>query len=237
MARQANFHPPPYLLRNRRSQQSQSRIITGSRKGRGPSQEARMVDHGWYVTPLSLFTYDRGRQKLTQCNTGICTHLGCVPIGEAGDYGGWFCPCHGSHYDISGRVRRGPAPLNLEIPEYDFPEDDKLIIGQTDCIKIFGGCPCFACWGREKLEGEAVDDDNLYKRSLTRFQKMLFYSRVYVILRLGQHRYAYKCSKSEGSFYYNLPGSSFRSSPVESILYEYVKILLNNRGFTCQCTN
>jgi ubiquinol-cytochrome c reductase iron-sulfur subunit len=52
-----------------------------------------------------------------------------VPIGEAGDFGGWFCPCHGSHYDISGRIRKGPAPLNLEIPVYDFPEDDKLVIG------------------------------------------------------------------------------------------------------------
>ncbi|KDE08672.1 cytochrome b-c1 complex subunit Rieske [Microbotryum lychnidis-dioicae p1A1 Lamole] len=61
---------------------------------------------------------------------GVCTHLGCVPIGEAGDYGGWYCPCHGSHYDISGRARRGPAPLNLEIPEYEFEEgDSKLIIG------------------------------------------------------------------------------------------------------------
>lgn len=61
---------------------------------------------------------------------GICTHLGCVPIGEAGDYGGWYCPCHGSHYDISGRIRRGPAPLNLEIPEYSFEEsEEKLIIG------------------------------------------------------------------------------------------------------------
>ncbi|PQK17289.1 hypothetical protein BB8028_0007g04840 [Beauveria bassiana] len=60
---------------------------------------------------------------------GVCTHLGCVPIGEAGDFGGWFCPCHGSHYDISGRIRRGPAPLNLEIPAYEFPEEDKLIIG------------------------------------------------------------------------------------------------------------
>ncbi|GJD00399.1 cytochrome b-c1 complex subunit Rieske, mitochondrial [Colletotrichum higginsianum] len=59
----------------------------------------------------------------------VCTHLGCVPIGEAGDFGGWFCPCHGSHYDISGRIRKGPAPLNLEIPEYDFPEDGKLVIG------------------------------------------------------------------------------------------------------------
>ncbi|KAI1114441.1 ubiquinol-cytochrome c reductase iron-sulfur subunit, mitochondrial [Nemania sp. NC0429] len=60
---------------------------------------------------------------------GVCTHLGCVPIGEAGDFGGWFCPCHGSHYDISGRIRRGPAPLNLEIPAYEFPEEDKLVIG------------------------------------------------------------------------------------------------------------
>ncbi|KAI1468852.1 ubiquinol-cytochrome c reductase iron-sulfur subunit, mitochondrial [Daldinia caldariorum] len=60
---------------------------------------------------------------------GVCTHLGCVPIGEAGEYGGWFCPCHGSHYDISGRIRKGPAPLNLEIPLYEFPEEDKLVIG------------------------------------------------------------------------------------------------------------
>lgn len=60
---------------------------------------------------------------------GVCTHLGCVPIGEAGDFGGWFCPCHGSHYDISGRIRKGPAPLNLEVPEYDFPEDNSLVIG------------------------------------------------------------------------------------------------------------
>lgn len=60
---------------------------------------------------------------------GVCTHLGCVPIGEAGDYGGWFCPCHGSHYDISGRARKGPAPLNLEIPSYDFPTEESVVIG------------------------------------------------------------------------------------------------------------
>ncbi|KAF2861040.1 ubiquinol-cytochrome c r [Piedraia hortae CBS 480.64] len=60
---------------------------------------------------------------------GVCTHLGCVPIGEAGDYGGWFCPCHGSHYDISGRIRKGPAPLNLEVPAYDFPDEGNLVIG------------------------------------------------------------------------------------------------------------
>ncbi|KIY67447.1 ubiquinol-cytochrome c r [Cylindrobasidium torrendii FP15055 ss-10] len=61
---------------------------------------------------------------------GVCTHLGCVPIGEAGDYGGWFCPCHGSHYDISGRIRKGPAPTNLEIPTYDLNEaEGKLVVG------------------------------------------------------------------------------------------------------------
>eukprot|EP01040_Poterioochromonas_malhamensis_P014588 gene14588-16163_t len=59
---------------------------------------------------------------------GICTHLGCVPISGAGDYGGWFCPCHGSHYDTSGRIRRGPAPLNLEIPPYKL-SDGKVIVG------------------------------------------------------------------------------------------------------------
>lgn len=60
---------------------------------------------------------------------GICTHLGCVPISNAGDYGGWFCPCHGSHYDVSGRIRKGPAPLNLEIPPYKFVGDSQLLIG------------------------------------------------------------------------------------------------------------
>ena len=60
---------------------------------------------------------------------GICTHLGCVPIAGAGDYGGWFCPCHGSHYDTSGRIRRGPAPYNLEVPEYRYVEDNKIIVG------------------------------------------------------------------------------------------------------------
>lgn len=60
---------------------------------------------------------------------GICTHLGCVPISGAGDFNGWFCPCHGSHYDISGRIRKGPAPLNLEVPPYKFVEDKKILIG------------------------------------------------------------------------------------------------------------
>ncbi|KAJ8933094.1 hypothetical protein NQ314_014222 [Rhamnusium bicolor] len=60
---------------------------------------------------------------------GVCTHLGCVPIANAGDFGGYYCPCHGSHYDASGRIRKGPAPLNLEIPAYTFPSEDLLIVG------------------------------------------------------------------------------------------------------------
>jgi len=60
---------------------------------------------------------------------GICTHLGCVPIGPKGEFGGWLCPCHGSQYDTSGRVRVGPAPLNLAVPKYEFISETKIRIG------------------------------------------------------------------------------------------------------------
>ena len=60
---------------------------------------------------------------------GVCTHLGCVPLANAGEYNGWFCPCHGSHYDTSGRIRKGPAPINLLIPEYEFTSDTHIVIG------------------------------------------------------------------------------------------------------------
>ena len=65
---------------------------------------------------------------------GVCTHLGCVPLGQKsgdvkGEYGGWFCPCHGSHYDHSGRIRKGPAPTNLEVPKYSFLSDTLIKIG------------------------------------------------------------------------------------------------------------
>lgn len=60
---------------------------------------------------------------------GVCTHLGCVPLNNAGDYNAWFCPCHGSHYDSSGRIRKGPAPYNLEVPDYVFLDDGKVLVG------------------------------------------------------------------------------------------------------------
>ena len=60
---------------------------------------------------------------------GICTHLGCVPLSDKGEYKGWFCPCHGSHYDTSGRIRKGPAPVNMEVPKYTFIDDNTIKIG------------------------------------------------------------------------------------------------------------
>ncbi len=60
---------------------------------------------------------------------GVCTHLGCVPVGTSGDFGGWFCPCHGSHYDTAGRIRKGPAPRNLEVPVFSFTSDTSVRIG------------------------------------------------------------------------------------------------------------
>lgn len=60
---------------------------------------------------------------------GVCTHLGCVPLSDRGEYGGWFCPCHGSHYDKAGRIRKGPAPTNLEVPPYAFLDDNTIKIG------------------------------------------------------------------------------------------------------------
>ncbi|NNF23787.1 MAG: ubiquinol-cytochrome c reductase iron-sulfur subunit [Rhodobacteraceae bacterium] len=61
---------------------------------------------------------------------GVCTHLGCVPLGDgAGDFGGWFCPCHGSHYDTAGRIRRGPAPRNLPVPVAEFADETTILLG------------------------------------------------------------------------------------------------------------
>lgn len=106
----------------------------------------------WRGKPL--FVMHRTPDMIAQCNTvdvgtlrdpqkdedrvknpqwlvvlGVCTHLGCVPIAGQGDYGGYYCPCHGSHYDASGRIRKGPAPLNLEVPEYEFTDEKTLIVG------------------------------------------------------------------------------------------------------------
>ena len=77
---------------------------------------------------------DRAEKPEYLVLVGVCTHLGCVPLGQKvsdpkGDYGGWFCPCHGSHYDTSGRIRKGPAPANLPVPDYEYISDTVVKIG------------------------------------------------------------------------------------------------------------
>ena len=81
-------------------------------------------------TPAAAGTPDSGFLVVV----GVCTHLGCIPLGQKpgqprGDYGGWFCPCHGSHYDTSGRIRKGPAPKNLAVPPYSYLEEKQILIG------------------------------------------------------------------------------------------------------------
>ena len=72
---------------------------------------------------------DRAKDPEWLVMVGVCTHLGCVPLNDKGDYNGWFCPCHGSHYDTSGRLRKGPAPTNLEVPPYVYLDDTTIKIG------------------------------------------------------------------------------------------------------------
>ncbi len=95
-------------------------------------EEARSVD----LSELRDSQPDEARVKKAEwlILVGICTHLGCIPVGQKpsdprGDYDGWFCPCHGSHYDSSGRIRKGPAPRNLAVPPYEFVSDTLIKIG------------------------------------------------------------------------------------------------------------
>ena len=105
----------PVFIRHRTAkniEEAQNRDISGLRD---PEPDAARVKEGraqWLVM------------------VGVCTHLGCVPLGNgSGDYDGWFCPCHGSHYDSSGRIMKGPAPKNLVVPPYEFTSDTKVRIG------------------------------------------------------------------------------------------------------------
>jgi len=104
----------PVFITHRTEEQIKEAIETSLKDLVDPEEDSARVKEGhekWLVT------------------IGICTHLGCVPISNKGDYDGWFCPCHGSHYDTSGRIRRGPAPLNLAVPPYEFISDTKIKIG------------------------------------------------------------------------------------------------------------
>jgi len=95
---------------------------------------ANAVDTGSLRDPQTLDERTKEGHRNWLITLGVCTHLGCVPLGAAegepkGEFGGYFCPCHGSHYDTAARIRKGPAPRNLEVPEYEFISDTSVRIG------------------------------------------------------------------------------------------------------------
>lgn len=100
----------------------------------GDIDESRKVPMADLKDPASDETRVQKGHEQWLVMVGVCTHLGCIPLSGAGDFGGgdhggWFCPCHGSHYDTAGRIRKGPAPRNLEIPQYTFLSDNRVRIG------------------------------------------------------------------------------------------------------------
>jgi ubiquinol-cytochrome c reductase iron-sulfur subunit len=107
----------PVFVRNRTPEEiKEARAVPLSELKDPQTDQARVKKDNWLVL------------------VGVCTHLGCVPLGQKptdprGDYGGWFCPCHGSHYDTAGRIRKGPAPVNLVVPDYAFNGDAKITVG------------------------------------------------------------------------------------------------------------
>lgn len=97
-------------------------------------QAAAAVDVSSLRDPQTLADRTKPGKQNWLVTLGVCTHLGCVPLGigegeNKGEYGGYFCPCHGSHYDTAGRIRKGPAPTNLVVPEYSFASDTVIQIG------------------------------------------------------------------------------------------------------------
>jgi len=117
MAITVKWRGKPVFIRHRTEEEIElARSVELSELPDPEPDDARVIEPQWLVL------------------VGVCTHLGCVPLGNRpgeprGDYGGWFCPCHGSHYDPSGRIRRGPAPRNLVVPDYAFIDDSVVRIG------------------------------------------------------------------------------------------------------------
>src|SRR5688572_23477713 len=120
MAVKAVYRKQPVFVRNLTPQEIQSADSVPVESLRDPQTLAERTKEGHASILVTM---------------GVCTHLGCVPLGAAegenrGEFGGYFCPCHGSHYDTAGRIRKGPAPKNLEVPEFAFATDTTIVIGQ-----------------------------------------------------------------------------------------------------------
>ncbi len=98
---------------------------------RTPAEIAKAVadDHAAMKDPATDASRVKPGKSEWLILIGVCTHLGCTPLFGQGEWGGWFCPCHGSQYDTSGRIRKGPAPLNLAVPDYDFIRPTTIKVG------------------------------------------------------------------------------------------------------------
>lgn len=117
----------PVFVRNRTAKEVEAANATALEELKDPiARNANLADDQ-PATDLARSAGDGKENWIVMI--GVCTHLGCVPLGQAGDFGGWFCPCHGSHYDTAGRIRKGPAPENLPIPHFAFVSDTVVRIG------------------------------------------------------------------------------------------------------------
>ena len=116
---------PVFIRRRTQEEIDEARAVELSEL---PDDDARNENLGSVPADDANRTLDEAGEWLVM--QGVCTHLGCVPLGDgAGDFNGWFCPCHGSHYDTSGRIRRGPAPENLPIPTAEFVDETTIQLG------------------------------------------------------------------------------------------------------------
>lgn len=123
----ARWRGQPIFVRNRTSAEIEASLATPIAALKDPLARNANFDEDTPAADAAR-SAGQGRDKWI-IMIGVCTHLGCIPLGQAGEFGGWFCPCHGSHYDTAGRIRTGPAPENLAIPRFEFISDTVVRIG------------------------------------------------------------------------------------------------------------
>ena len=127
MSLTAKWRGKPIFIRNRTEEEMEAARGVSLDELKDPAARNDNMPDG---TPADVLARSAGEgMENWIVMIGVCTHLGCVPLGQAGDFGGWFCPCHGSHYDTAGRIRKGPAPENLAIPTFEFVSDTTVRIG------------------------------------------------------------------------------------------------------------
>jgi ubiquinol-cytochrome c reductase iron-sulfur subunit len=117
----------PVFIRNRTEEEMAEAQAVAVADLIDPAARNDNVDSSAEATDLARSAGEGKENWLVM--VGVCTHLGCIPLGQAGEFGGWFCPCHGSHYDTAGRIRKGPAPENLPVPVFEFISDSVIKIG------------------------------------------------------------------------------------------------------------